>query len=299
MAQNRDTRAPGSARPILALGASIGLGLAVASLLSTPSNEGELPSGSVARVDGVAIRSESYARLVAALAADRRTPLADEDRRRVLERLIDEELLVQYAVDLGLVQTDRRVRADLVTAVLAALNAATDTYEPDEAAIAEFYTDNRAYFALPARVHAQRVFVARGEDADAARGRAGEASRRLHNGESVEAVRTVLGDEVIAPVPDGPLPPAKLREYLGPSALRAALALMPGEASDPVETPQGFHVVVLIDRTDARELPLDDVQPQVVAEMKRREGDRRLRQKLEDLRQEADILTIAPLPAPP
>jgi len=299
MAQNRDHRAPGPARGLLALGATVGLGLAVASLLSAPSDEDGLPAGAVARVDGVAIRTEAYARLVAALASDRRTPLTDADRRRVLDRLVDEELLVQYAVDLGLVQTDRRVRADLVTAVLAALNAAAETYEPDDSEIAAFYADNRAYFALPARVHVRRVFVARGKDPDAARERAREASERLRAGESLEAVRGELGDEVLAPVPDAPLPPAKLREYLGPSALRAALALAPGEVGDPVETPQGFHVLLLDDRTDAAAPPLDEVQPQVVAEMKRREGDRRLRQRLEDLREEAEVVTIDRPPAVP
>jgi len=66
-----------------------------------------------------------------------------------------------------------------------------------------------------------------------------------------------------------------------------------------VETPQGFHVLVLIDRTDATAPPLTDVRPQVVAEMKRREGDRRLRQRLDDLREEADVVTIDRLPATP
>lgn len=299
MAQTRDASAPGRARGLLALGATVGLGLAVASLLAAPGSDDELPHGAVARVDGVPIRTESYVRLVAALASDRRTPLTDDDRRRVLDRLVDEELLVQYAVDLGLVKTDRRVRGDLVTAVLAALNAATDTYEPDAAQIAAFYADNRAYFALPARVRVHRVFVAHGEDSDAARERARTAAERLRAGQSVAAVREALGDEVLAPVPDAPLPPAKLREYLGPSALQAALALTPGEVGDPVETPQGFHVLVLIDRTDATAPPLADVRLLVVSEMKRREGDRRLRQRLDDLREEADVVTIDRLPATP
>ena len=128
MAQTRDASAPGRARGLLALGATVGLGLAVARLLAAPGSDGELPYGAVARVDGVSIRTESYVRLVAALASDRRTPLTDDDRRHVLDRLVDEELLVQYAVDLGLVKTDRRVRADLVTAVLAALRGLSSSW---------------------------------------------------------------------------------------------------------------------------------------------------------------------------
>ncbi len=299
MVQNGDNHTRGPARALLALGATVGLGLAVASLLAAPGGEDDLPEDTVARVDGVLIRTETYERLVAALASDRRTPLTDADRQRVLDRLIDEELLVQYAVDLGLVQTDRRVRGDLVTAVLAALNAAAETYEPDASAITAFYADNSNYFALPARVHVQSVFVARGEDPDAARERANEAVARLRAGESLEAVRDALGDEWLAPVPDSPLPPAKLREYLGPSALRAALALAPGDVGEPVETPQGFHVVALVDRTDAEAPGLETVRPQVVAEMKRREGDRRLRQRLEDLRQDAEVVAVDRPPAAP
>ncbi|MEE2679969.1 MAG: peptidylprolyl isomerase [Myxococcota bacterium] len=299
MVQTAEHRTPGRARALLALGAGVGLALAVASLLSAPDDEHALPDGVVARVGEVPIRADAYARLVAALASDRRTPLTSADRQRVLDRLVDEELLVQYAVALGLVQTDRRVRANLVTAVLAALNAAADSYEPSEEEIAAFYAENSGYFALPARVRVRRVFIANGDDRDAARERAEQVFERLEAGEPLDRVREALGDDVLAPVPDAPLPPAKLREYLGPTALQAALALEPGQVGEPLETPQGFHVLALVDRTDATAPPLDTVRAQVLAEMKRREGDRRLRQRLDDLREETDVVTVEQLPELP
>ena len=284
------------ARLLLGAGASVGLVVAAANLLVARGPGDELPAGAVARVDGTFIRGETYARLVTALASDRRTPLTDADRERVLDRLIEEELLVQHAVALGLVATDRRVRADLVTAVLTSINAGADGYEPKPDEVTEFYADNGQYFARPARVHARRVFVARGADPDAAHERAQRISERLRNGEALDRVRQELGDAVIAPLPDAPLPPAKLREYLGPTALEVVLGLPRNGVSDPIETAQGFDVLLLVSRSDAEALPLESVRPQVVAEMKRREGDRRLRQRLDDLRADADVVVGAQLP---
>ena len=284
---------------LLALGAALGLGVATFDLLIAPVDASELGPGIVARVDGTPIREEAYDRLVAALASDRRSPLTDADRRRVLDRMIDEELLVQHALALGLVSTDRRVRADLVTAVLALINAGADTYSPEDDEIAAFYADNAEYFARPARVHVRRVFVALGAEPAAARERARAAAAALRSGEAFDAVRERLGDGVVAPVPDAPLPPTKLREYLGPSALEAALALEPGAVSEPIETPQGLHVLQLVDQTAAAAQPLAEIRAQVVSEMKRREGDRRLRERLAELRDDADVLVSPALPDAP
>ncbi|MBW2281909.1 MAG: peptidyl-prolyl cis-trans isomerase [Deltaproteobacteria bacterium] len=281
---------------LLALGATLGLGVAAAHLLVAPGPGRELPEGAVARVEEAIIRDETYRRLVAALASDRRTPLTAADRERVLDRLIEEELLVQHAVALGLVGTDRRVRADMVSAVLASINASADGYTPEPDEIEAFYATNQQYFARPARVRVRHIFVAHGDEPEAARTRAQRASERLRAGEPLERVRGELGDEVLAPVPDAPLPPAKLREYLGPSALEAALALPPGGVSDPVETPQGFHVLLLLARSESQAQPLESVRPQVIAEMKRREGDRRLRERLDELRADADVVVTAELP---
>ena len=280
---------------LLAAGAVAGLGTAAASLLGAPGAAGILPSGTVARVNGSVIRSEELERVLAGLATDRRTPLTDADRSRVLDRLIEEELLVQHALALGLARSDRRVRADLVSSVLGSLAAANDGYAPDGAEVLRFYEGNRDYFSGPGRLHVRQVFVAldaAGEEA--ARSRAQRAAERLRAGEAIEAVRAELGSAEIAPLPDTLLPPAKLREYLGPTALLAALDLEPGQASAPVRSAQGWHVLALVEREPGGAPPLAEIAPQVRAELRRREDDRVLREQLDQLRAEAAVL-VAPV----
>ena len=290
---------------LLGLGAAIGLAAAAASLLSgTRTGLGSLSPEAVAGVNGVPILRNHYLRAVEGLASDRREPLSEADRRHVLDRLIEEELLVQHALDLGLAQRDRRARSYLVSAVLDSIVASTDGYLPSASETKAFYAENGDYFARPGRLRVQQVFVslpfgAGEEDVARALARAEKAAERLRAGDELELVARELGDREIAGIPDAPLPPAKLREYLGPSALEAALALPPDGISDPVETPQGFHVLALVARSDRTAQPLESVRPQVIAEMKRREGDRRLRERLDELRDEADVVVASELPTLP
>lgn len=285
------------ARLLLALGAAAGLAMAAASLLSSPQGGGALPDGVVARVNGTTIRNEEYLRLVAALASDRRTPLTDEDRRYVLDRLIEEELLVQHAVDLGLLDTDRRVRADLVSAVLSSVGAAADVYDPSPDEVEAFYSENADYFATPGRLWVRALFFGRApDDRGDALERARQAAARLGAGEPFETVREALADTPVAPLPSAPLPPAKLREYLGPSALSVALRLEPGGVSEPIPTPQGYLVLLLVERSENRARPLAEVEAQVRAEMRRRAGDRLLRERLDALRAQADVVVAPELP---
>lgn len=275
----------------LALGAAAGLVCAALGLVDPGERRGGLPEGAAAVVNGVAIRVEEVERALRALESDRREPLGDGERRHVLERLVDEELLVQRGLELGLAQRDRRVRGDLVAAVIESVVAEADGAEPDAAEVAAFYDANAAYFAQSDRLWLEQVLV-RGPPArsdDEARERAALAAERLRAGDPIEQVRAQLGDAPVAPLPADLLPLAKLVEYLGPSAARAGLALEPGGVSEPVRSAAGFQVLRLVERAAGATPPLAEVEEQVREELRRRAGDRALRAYLGELRERAEL----------
>lgn len=276
---------------LLGFGAALGLALAAASLLETTRDAAALPEDVVARVNGVPIRRDDYLRAVAALASDRRNPLEDSDRRHVLDRLIDEELLVQHALALGLATHDRRVRADLVSAVMGALVASTDGYDPSLSELDEFYDDNLDYFTRPGRMRVREIFIGAGRrrEEDEARSIAESVAKRLENGEDFFEVQRKLGDVQIARLPDAMLPPTKLRNYLGPTAARAASELRVGATSQPVRSAQGYHVLWLVDRELPIAPPLEEIASEVRSEMKRRRGDQAVRESLASLRVTGDV----------
>jgi parvulin-like peptidyl-prolyl isomerase len=282
------------ARALLALGAAAGLAIAVSSLVLDDRRE-PLAADAVATVNDVAIRRDDYLRALGAVASDRRAPLDDADKQRVLDRLIDEELLLQRGLSLGVARRDRTVRAQLVAATMDLLGRSTA--EPSPETLRAFYEAEREYFVVPGRLRVRQILVrTAGRSEDDARARADTAAARLRAGDPFDAVRAELGDEETAPLPAALLPAAKLREYVGETAATVAAALEPGGTSDPVRSSMGWHVLQLVERTEPTVPAFDDAADRVRAEYRRRADEAALRASLDGLRRAARVRVTDALP---
>jgi parvulin-like peptidyl-prolyl isomerase len=163
-----------------------------------------------------------------------------------------------------------------------------------------FYEENREFFARTDRfwVRQLRFPVVREPDGstneDDALARAREAARRLREGEGLSVLAEELGAGDGLPLPDGYLPAAKLREYLGPTPALRSVEMQTGEVSEPVRGGSAYHVLQMVERVASPQLPLAAVESQVRAEMRRRAGDESLRAYLDRLRAGADVRLRAP-----
>jgi parvulin-like peptidyl-prolyl isomerase len=286
------------ARALLLAGAAIGAALAAWGLVRGQGGSAALPADLVARVNGIGVRRADYERMLVALAEDRRSPLDEADKRHVLDRLIEEELLVQKGLELDLPRNDRRVRADLTSSVIASVVQESESREPTEQQLREFYERNRDFFAHPGRLRVREIFcrAADGSDAERALGRANEAVRRLRAGESFADVAAAVGDQPIVALPDALLPPAKLQEYIGPTVLRTALQLDRGAVSDPVRSTGGYYVLQVTERQADDLPPFEQIKDQVREEYRRRTGSDALRSYLDSLRGAAKVEISESLP---
>ena len=289
-------RARGSV--LLAIGAGAGIALAATGLVASGVTRGRgLPPGAVARVNGALLRADDYTRSLDALERDRRGGAEPADRRFVLDRLIDEELLVQRGLELGLARQDARVRRDLTAAVIDAVVTEHEDGTPPDADLEAFYRRERDFFARPGRLRVRQLWCRADTAADApsADARARAAAASLRAGEDFAGVRARLGDPEIAPLPDALLSPAKLLDHLGPTALRAALELEAGAVSDPVRSATGYHVLQVLEREAEWVPPREEIADEVVAEYRRRRGERALRAYLDGLRARAEVEIAAAL----
>ena len=274
-------------RLLLIAGAGLGLALAAYGTFAPGDGRSGPGPGEVARVNATPITRLELERALARVAADTRGPVSDGERRRVLERLIDEELLVQRGVALGLVASDPTVRKALATAVIASVVADASAAAPTDAELAEFYAANRAYFAVPGRVRVARVFVRAGDGADA---RVAATLAALDAGIAPDDVAREFGDATPLALPDALLPETKLRELLGPTEAAVALALEPGAHSAAVVGDGGRSILVSLERAPGTSPELEAVRPQVEAEWSRRAGERALAAYVAALRRDAEIL---------
>jgi len=287
------------ARLLLALGAAAGAALAAWGLIGSASPGAGLPEGAIASVNGVAITQDAFAELVGAVANERReTTLDAGERRRLLERLVDEELLLQRGLELDLPRLDRTARRAIVSAVVAAVTADAETGEPDDAALRDFVAREGDRFRHAGRVEVEVLLAGvgapRGEPEAIAYRRAVEAAARLRAREDFAAVRDALGDPVPTPPPAGLVTLDELRAALGPSSVVAVEALAPGDTSDPVRGAAGYLVLRLVRREPGEVPPLETIRAQVRAEYLRVAGERALADYLATLRDGADVRLATP-----
>jgi hypothetical protein len=187
----------------------------------------------VATVNGVPIRASQYERALADLASDRRDGVDDQLRRHVLDRLIEEELLVQRGLALGLARTDRRVRGELTAAVIGSVLAGVEG-EPSAAEIDAFYAGHADEFRAPGRIQVEQIFFGDRREDDAR-----SARRRLDEGAGFDGIRAE-GDPEPVPVPASP-PPARRSLPPDRGAMRARAPR--GWRRWPAPFRVGYHVV--------------------------------------------------------
>ncbi len=286
---SRPTRTKLKSWPLV-VGATAGLLLAAVGLIEAdPSRAAEIPEGAVAVVNGRPILRADYERALSAVRADsrgeRRSRAAEQG---VLERLIEEELLVQRGVELELMERDRRVRADLSAAVIDLLVARGEQQaEPSDTELREFYDDNLHRFVSPPLQQVEQRCVYGGDMEE----RAAQLGTRWAAGQD-------LGDRAeppAAPLPAGWLPLAKLRQYLGDRAVRATVELPVGEVSEPLPVDGGLCLLRVIARRPGHARPFEEVRDQVRAAHRRDAGDRRLRRFLDERRASSQVAIVETL----
>jgi len=289
---------------LLLAGAATGLALASFGLVEPRHADPDLPAEVAARVGERVIRRVDYERVLAGVESDLRGSVDEAMRRRVLERMIDEELLVQRALDLGLAAVDRRVRGELTSSLIDSIVSEADAEEPTAEEVARHYERNLDFFTRPGRLRVRTLYFApRTAGRDVGRGamgaevaraqdpleRARTAAARLSAGEPWPAVEQALADPQISPPPDVLLPPAKVRDYVGPTLLEVATGLEVGVWSEPIETGGGVRLVRVEEREAPSAPPLAEIEDLVRQDLVRRRGDEALRDYLDTLRAETPI----------
>jgi hypothetical protein len=249
-----------------------------------------VPADAVALVNGLPITRDALARFTGALARERgRIDLDPAEQSRILGRLIDEEVLLQHGIALGLDRSEPDARRAIVSAVVDSMTTAS-MREPSRADLEAYYRDQGKSFARrgPLQVEVAWVPVGAIPD-DEAKRRAGEIARRARAGESLAALAAELGSPLDPPLPPGPATPDALRDRFGAVVVQALARLAPGETGDPVRAVDGWWVVRLVAREPDVVPPLDEVLEPARQAWVEQDREARLEEGIASLRANAAI----------
>lgn len=239
------------------LAAVLGALLATVPFLDLNTAVASLDAAAV--VNGEVIGLDEYTRAMVALARDKSTPVRVTDRERILERLIEEELLVQRAVEIGLVSRDRKVRAALVDTMLVQIMAGEDeSPQVSEESMRAWYAENTDLFRTPPQFLVRRV-----------------------------------GDAGMVQLPNTLIPLPKLKDYVGAATAEAIAAAEPGSlvtpdgvTTDRVEETSGY---VLVRRVNGTAPTFEAAREQIRTAMQREQAGAKFREYLSWLKARASI----------
>ncbi len=264
----------------LIAGALAGLLAAGYGILRQADSGDVLPANAVARVNDQVISRDRYERALARLVT---YDAADDEQDLLLQRLVDDELLVQRALELGMVRSDTAVRNAMVDSLIASVTAEADAASPTDEELERYLADNTERFSFVAS-----VAVAAWQTDDESIAQSFITSLR-NDGEAAIS-------DLIAAIPD--LPPGLmaveiLRDYLGPG-IAAAAADMPVGSSAVFARRGRWLVVQVLEKKTTAYNDLNSIRNRVLLDFRRRQAEQTLSDYIDELRRRADVHMALP-----
>jgi len=267
---------------LLLLASIIGTLLAIYSIMDSNKNYSSLPDNVAAVVNDKIIPSERYQTVIELIKNDKRDDLTDNDRNMALERIIEEELLVQYAYQNGFLEADDLLRKSIVRSVVDSIAEQSISVIPNEKTLRDFYQDNLPLFTIDEQF---RIVILSSQ-----------------NGSDINAGKIIWQDSYDIPLLMNEIRSIKkldissdfiskyrLGTLIGPLLRDVVLSLKLGETSEPLETIYGYSIVTLIDKK-GRVIPdFKEINEIVLQEYKRQQRETILNDLLSDLKRQSDI----------
>ncbi len=274
---------------LLVAGAALGLGAAIWSALGV--NEAVSKYGdAVAVVDGIPIPRAVYDTAIEGLASAKRNPLTEAEKHEALERIIDEELLLRRALDLGLAESDPTSRKALVNSMLQFSIADASKLEPTDEELRRFYAERPKLIAPQPLLTVKAVSFGITQTTQIA-----AMKSAINAGKGFDAGTAAMHAQLVL-LPSGPVIPSKIAEYAGATVRDAALSLNKGESAGPFEIGRRVVFVHLIDRSEAPPPPLDEVRDVVTEEWRNRTTEKAFDDYVASLRSRARVSYSAGAP---
>ena len=267
---------------LLLLASIIGTLLAIYSIMDSNKNYSSLPDNVAAVVNDKIIPSERYQTVIQLIKNDKRDDLTDIDRKMALERIIEEELLVQYAYQNGFLEADDLLRKSIVRSVVDSIAEQSISVIPNEKTLRDFYQDNLPLFTVDEQFRIVILSSQNGSDINAGK-------VIWQDSYDIPLLMNEIGSIKKLELSSGFISKYRLGTLIGPLLRDVVLSLKLGETSEPLETIYGYSIVTLIDKK-GRVIPdFKEINEIVLQEYKRRQRETILNDLLSDLKRQSDI----------
>ena len=267
---------------LLLLASIIGTFLAIYSIMETNKNFSSLPDNIIATVNDKIIPSDKYQTIINLIQNDKRDELTKADREMALDRIIEEELLVQYAYKNGFLEADDLLRKSIVRSVVDSIVEQALSVVPAEQDLLKFYEVNRQTFAIDDKYRVVILSSQNRSDID-------EGKVIWQSNYDLTLLRQTFKSIDRLDIPTGFISKIRLGTLIGPLLRDKVLSLQVGETSQTLKTIYGYSIVTLVDKKDRVIPEFKEISEIVLQEYKRQQREEILEELLKDLKRQSDI----------
>ena len=230
----------------------------------------------IARVGEKEISRQRFEEIIKVLDDQSNSELTLEKKNLIRERLIDEELLIQRAIELDLIRNDSLVKGNVIQTMFQYIINSSELDEPSEIELRDYFNKEKNYFSSGKRYKLRNYTFRNLGDA--------EIARNSLTQNNFENFLKLVETENAIDLPNVFLTPQKIRDYLGPKILEELPRLEKGGFSNIFEINQVPSIVICIDILLDNNPKFEEIIEQIKNKFLRDREDSLVKEYIDNLR---------------